>query len=442
MQSLALHSSLLLSPSLSSHLSAAAMAAAAQEEEVIIVGAGQSGLAVSACLSQRGVRSLILERDDCVGSLWRKRAYDRLHLHLAKQYCALPHLPHRDSSPTYLPRDAFADYLDAYASRFGARTRLRCEVTSARFDAGERRWVVDAVDLAAGGEVERYTARFLVVASGENDERFVPEVPGMEAFDGAVMHAAEYRSAKGMDGKAVLVVGCGNSGMEIAYDLAVGGAVTSIVARGERLPPGAPSVRCRGGTHACMVQLSPGAGLLLLLHLVTKEIWNVAMALHGYHVPAWIIDKVVLLMCAVVFGGDTARHGLRRPAVGPFTMKLTTPAYPVVDVGTYAKIKSGEIQVLPAGIKSVHGNVVEFADGKRHPFDAIVFATGYRSSVRRWLKDGMAARSYPEHWKGENGLYCAGMVRRGIYGSYEDGELIAGDISELLRPEKAQGKDN
>nr|CAB3472819.1 unnamed protein product [Digitaria exilis] len=395
-------------------------AAAAQEEEVIIVGAGQSGLAVSACLSQRGVKSLILERDDCVGSLWRKRAYDRLHLHLAKQYCALPHLPHPDSSPTYLPRDAFADYLDAYASRFGARTRLRREVTSARFDAGERRWVVDAVDLAAGGEVETYTARFLVVASGENDERFVPEVPGIEAFTGAVMHAAEYRSAKGMGGKAVLVVGCGNSGMEIAYDLAVGGAVTSIVARGE-------------------------------LHLVTKEIWNVAMALHGYHVPAWIIDKLVLLMCAVVFGGDTARHGLRRPAVGPFTMKLTTPAYPVVDVGTYAKIKSGEIQVLPTGIKSVHdGNVVEFADGKRHPFDAIVFATGYRSSVRRWLKskdgligeDGMAARSYPEHWKGENGLYCAGMVRRGIYGSYEDGELIAGDISELLRPEKAQGKDN
>lgn len=109
------------------------------------------------------------------------------------------------------------------------------------------------------------------------------------------------------------------------------------------------------------------------------------MVLHGYHVPAWIIDKVLLLMCSVVFG-DTARHGLHRPAVGPFTMKLTTPGYPVIDVGTYGKIKSGEIQVLTAGVKSVHGNVVEFADGKRHPFDVIVFATGYRSTVKRWLK--------------------------------------------------------
>ncbi|KAL6849963.1 hypothetical protein ACP4OV_020590 [Aristida adscensionis] len=388
------------------------MAAAAVEEEVIIVGAGQSGLAAAACLWVRGVRSLVLERDDCVGSLWRKRAYDRLHLHLAKQHCALPHAPHPPEAPVYLPRDDFVRYLDAYAARFAVRTRLRREVRAARFDAAAGRWVVEAVDLATG-EVERYAARFLVVASGENDERFVPEVPGLEGFPGKVMHACEYRSPEGMRGKAVLVVGSGNSGMEIACDLADAGAVTSIVVRSE-------------------------------LHLVTKEIWNVAMALYPY-LPVWVIDKLVLLMCAVVLG-DTGKHGLRRPAVGPFTMKLTTPAYPVVDVGTYAKIRSGEVRVLPAAPKSVQGNLVQFADGQRHPFDAILFATGYRSTVRRWLKsddgligdDGMAARSYPEHWKGENGLYLAGMVRRGIYGSCEDAELIAGDISKQLQSPKAE----
>jgi hypothetical protein len=131
------------------------------------------------------------------------------------------------------------------------------------------------------------------------------------------------------------------------------------------------------------------------LHLVTKEIWNVAMALYAY-LPVWVIDKLVLLMCAVVFG-DTSRHGLRRPAVGPFTMKLTTPAYPVVDVGTYAKIRTGEIRVLPAAVKSVRGNVVEFGDGKRHPFDAIVFATGYRSTVTHWLKVSFALLSSVRH---------------------------------------------
>jgi cation diffusion facilitator CzcD-associated flavoprotein CzcO len=211
-------------------------AMAATEEEVIIVGAGQSGIAVAACLSLRGVRSLVLERDDCVGSLWRKRAYDRLHLHLAKQYCALPHAPHADEAPTYLPRDDFARYLDDYAARFAVRTRFRREVRSAEFDAGKGRWEVEAVDLATGRR-ELYAARFLVVASGENEERFVPEVPGLEAFPGTVMHAAEYRSAEGMRGKAVLVVGCGNSGMEIAYDLAAAGAITSITVRSEVSTP-------------------------------------------------------------------------------------------------------------------------------------------------------------------------------------------------------------
>jgi threonine dehydrogenase-like Zn-dependent dehydrogenase len=207
--------------------------AAVEEEEVIVVGAGQSGLAAAACLSLRGVRSLVLERDDCVGSLWRKRAYDCVRLHLAKKYCALPHAPHPGAAPTYLPRDDFIRYLDAYAARFGVRTRLRREVRAARYDAAAARWEVEAVDLAAGGAEERYVARFLVVAAGENDEKFVPEVPGMETFPGEVVHAAEYRSPEGMAGKSVLVVGCGNSGMEIAYDLADAGAVTSIVVRGE-----------------------------------------------------------------------------------------------------------------------------------------------------------------------------------------------------------------
>ncbi|KAF0897845.1 hypothetical protein E2562_001573 [Oryza meyeriana var. granulata] len=336
------------------------MAAAQQEEEVIIVGAGPSGLAVAACLSLRGVGSLVLERDDCVASLWRHRTYDRVRLHLSKRYCALPHAPHADDAPTYLPRDDFLRYLDSYAARFGVRSRVRREVRSARYDAARDRWAVEAVDLATG-RTEMYSARHLVAAAGENDEKVVPEVPGMETFPGKVVHAADYRSAEGFKGKSVLVVGSGNSGMEIAYDLAVAGATTSIVVRSE-------------------------------LHLVSKEIWNVAMTLYRY-LPAWAIDKVVLLMCGVVFG-DTGRYGLRRPAVGPFTMKLTTPAYPVVDVGTFAKIRSGEIRVLRAGLKSVRGSDAEFADGQRHAFDAVVFATGYRSTTQQWLKVRMHTHWY------------------------------------------------
>ncbi|KAG8052658.1 hypothetical protein GUJ93_ZPchr0001g31777 [Zizania palustris] len=381
------------------------------EEEVIIVGAGPSGLAVAACLSLRGIRSLVLERDDCIAPLWRHRTYERVCLHLAKHHCALPHAPHDATAPTYLPRDDFIHYLDAYAKRFAVRSHLYREVRAAWYDSAKERWVVEAINLDTG-RIEWYSTKHLVAAAGENDEKVVPEVLGLDTFHGKVVHAADYRSAEGFKGKAILVVGCGNSGMEIAYDLAVAGASTSIVVRSK-------------------------------VHLVNKEIWNVAMTLYRY-LPVWVIDKLVLLMCFAVFG-DTARYGLCRPAVGPLTMKLTTPAYPVVDVGTFAKIRSGEICVVPAAIKCVRGSTVEFANGKQHAFDAIVFATGYRSTTKQWLKsddgligdDGMARRSYPEHWKGENGLYCAGMVRRGIYGSCEDAELIAGDISRLQQQRRS-----
>uniref|UniRef100_A0A0E0JGK7 Flavin-containing monooxygenase n=1 Tax=Oryza punctata TaxID=4537 RepID=A0A0E0JGK7_ORYPU len=297
------------------------------EEEVIVVGAGVSGLATAACLSVRGVAScLVLERDCCVGSLWRRRAYDRLRLHLPKQY--------------------------------------------------------------------------LVAAAGENDERVFPDVPGMETFPGKTMHAADYRNAEGLKRKSsVLVVGCGNSGMEIAYDLAdSGAAATSIVVRGE-------------------------------VHLMTRWIMRLTMSpLLVRHLPLWAIDKVALLLCHLVFG-DTSRYGLRRPAVGPFSMRLQRPdIFPVLDVGTFSKIRAGEIRVLPA-ITRIHGSDVEFADGTRH--------AGSRQASTLYIKsddgligdDGMAARRPPNHWNGENGLYCAGMNRRGIYGAGVDAELIAGDIS-------------
>ncbi|XP_020086136.1 probable indole-3-pyruvate monooxygenase YUCCA10 [Ananas comosus] len=192
--------------------------------------------------------------------------------------------------------------------------------------------------------------------------------------------------------------------MEIALDLAESGAKTSIVVR------------------------SP-------LHLVTREIWLLGMHLRKF-LPLYLVDALALFLCYLKFG-DTSKYEIHRPTKGPFYLKANSPVFPVMDVGTFDKIKAREIQVLPS-ITRINSNSVTFANGKVEYFDAIILATGYRATTKEWLKgddyliddDSMAKQKYPNNWKGKNGLYCAGLGRRGIPGTSEDALKIAKDIYE------------
>ena len=200
------------------------------EIDVIIVGAGPAGMATSACLNRLDVSNIVLEREDCCASLWKKRAYDRLKLHLAKQYCQLPHMPFPQDAPTYVPKSAFVRYLDDYVERFKVLPKYNHEVESAYYDTTIAKWSLVVRDMLSG-VYEIYFAKFLVVATGENSQGFIPRVRGVEGFEGKVMHSSQYENGKSFVEKNVLVVGCGNSGMEIAYDLSNWNAITSIVAR-------------------------------------------------------------------------------------------------------------------------------------------------------------------------------------------------------------------
>ncbi|MED6221680.1 hypothetical protein PIB30_057115 [Stylosanthes scabra] len=89
----------------------------------------------------------------------------------------------------------------------------------------------------------------------------------------------------------------------------------------------------------------------------------------------------------------------------------------------------------------IENKKVIFGNNTQKEFDAIVFATGYRSVANKWLKgnykyvlneDGMPKNEFPKHWKGDNGLYCAGLARRGLFGVQFDAEAIADDINRNL----------
>jgi cation diffusion facilitator CzcD-associated flavoprotein CzcO len=143
------------------------------------------------------------------------------------------------SFPTYPTREQFLEYLESYAKRFGIKPQFGQAVVSAEFN-GDSWWVrtKEVISPASGGEqaklsgrVNMYRCKWLVVATGENAEPVVPEIEGSGRFKGQLMHSSDYRSGEGYAGKRVLVVGCGNSGMEVSLDLSNHNARASMVVR-------------------------------------------------------------------------------------------------------------------------------------------------------------------------------------------------------------------
>jgi indole-3-pyruvate monooxygenase len=191
--------------------------------EPVIIGGGPSGLAVAACLKEKGIPSLILERSHCIASLWQLKTYDRLHLHLPKKFCELPLMSYPPGFPTYPTKQQFIAYLEAYAKRYDIKPVFNQTVVSAEYEDGMWRVTTE--------EGREYLCRWLVVATGENAEAVLPEIEGLERYKGKVVHTSVYRSGDIYRGKRVLVVGCGNSGMEVCLDLCNHGAMPSIVVR-------------------------------------------------------------------------------------------------------------------------------------------------------------------------------------------------------------------
>src|SRR3954447_1770811 len=161
-------------------------------------------------LKKRGGDALVLERDEGVGASSRKH-HDRLHLRTVRWLSHLPGYRLSRKHGNWVSRDGVIRYLEGYARHHGLDVRTRTEVTALeRWDGG---WRVETPDEALG-------ARWVVVATGYNHTPFIPDFPGKDGFEGELAHASTYRNAKPYRGRDVLVVGSGNTGAEIAVDLA------------------------------------------------------------------------------------------------------------------------------------------------------------------------------------------------------------------------------
>jgi putative flavoprotein involved in K+ transport len=178
--------------------------------DTIVIGGGQAGLSVGYHLAKRKMRFVILDENERVGDAWRKR-WDSLRLFTPTRFNGLPGLPFDAPKWSFPTKDEMADYLEAYAERFSLPLRTGVRVESVGKEEG--RFIVSV-------DGERLEARSVVVATGALR---VPKLPQFAAeLDPRIvqLHSADYRNPSQLQDGDVLVVGVGNSGAEIAYELA------------------------------------------------------------------------------------------------------------------------------------------------------------------------------------------------------------------------------
>jgi cation diffusion facilitator CzcD-associated flavoprotein CzcO len=307
------------------------------EGRVVVVGAGPAGLASAAELGRRGIHATVLERSEAIASSWRGR-YDRLRLNSSRPFSRLPGGRWSRGTPMFPSRDEIVSYLEGYARRNRIEVRL-----------GTR---LERIDRRAGGWILRTSAGDLladhvIVAAGYEHTGFVPDWPGRDRFEKRLIHSGEYRNPKPFRDADVLVVGPGCSGMEIAYDLAEGGA--GRVRLAVRTPPNIIIRSPVGPLFANLFRrLPPQRADAFMRKVREREI------------------------------GDLTEFGLPVPEEGVFArLRRLSVAPAIVDKEVIQAIRDRRIEIV-GGVESLDETGLTLADGNRIEPDAVVAATGYR----------------------------------------------------------------
>lgn len=363
---------------------------------ITIVGAGAAGLAMAQALQRRGLSSVVLEQG-AIGETWAHH-YDRLHLHTHKGASSLPGLPMPAAYPPFPSAAQVQAYLQQYARHFQLQVETGVVVESAAYQQG--RWQL--------GTSRGYrTATVLIAATGIWGCPVIPALPGTDLFGGQIIHASAYRNPAPFVGKRVLVVGAGNSGSEIAAELARAGVATALSIRG-----GAAFVAPPRSAHVMR--------------------WNDTLA---RLLPQSVIDRTLALSRP-----DYRGIGLPLPAHRP------ADAYPVVGFDLPLAVAAGHISVYGA-LTGYSPGQARFAGGRTLACDTVILATGYRPALTflrgQLLYDDAGKPLVDAYWRaiGQQHLVCVGYSYPTTAGWLQTIGRVAAEaaegVSALLQTDQA-----
>jgi putative flavoprotein involved in K+ transport len=317
----------------------------------VVLGAGPGGLAAAAELRRAGIETLVLDKADRVGASWAGH-YDRLHLHTSRGLSGLPgyRIPRRYGR--WVARDDVLRYLADYAAT--RRLPVALGVTALTVERGIDEW---RVSWERGGERGIIAADTVVVATGYNHTPKIPEWPGLDGYHSTVVHSSAYRNPVDLGARDVLVVGPGNSGAEIAADLASDGVR---VALAMRTPPNVV-LRAVAGipSQALILSMSP-------------------LPVKAQDALAGLLQRVAV--------GRLDRYGIPKAPRGIATQQLRDDVTPTIDVGLLKALKAGAVTIVPT-VERFTADAVVLVDGTERRPDAVVVATGFRRGLESLVGD-------------------------------------------------------
>jgi putative flavoprotein involved in K+ transport len=350
------------------------------DEQVVIIGAGPAGLAAAWAIRHAGIDPLVLERA-AVAAAWRSR-HDQLRLNTHRMFSHQPGSRIARRCGPYPARDDYIAYLEQYADGM----RIRLGTAAVRVDRAGRGWELDL-----GGR--SISTVHVVVASGPDAEPVMPIWPGMASFTGQLMHSGQFRSTSEMAGLDVLVVGPGNSGVDLLNHL----------------------VRSEAGT----LWLSARSGMNLApQRLAGIPLHPVSLAFR--RLPLRAQDATLRVIQRVAFG-NLAEYGYPRSELGAFTRIEADGVTVAVDDGFVRGLKAGRVTMKPS-VDRLDGSTVWFADGSACAPDVVICATGYRADLSslvghlvRLDEHGLPPYTGPVASHEHPGLWFFGLDRS-IYG--------------------------
>jgi putative flavoprotein involved in K+ transport len=372
-----------------------------REPAVLVVGGGHNGLLIAARLRLLGVDALVVERLPNVGDVWRKR-YGALALHNEIELNHLPYMPFPTSWPKYLPKDMLGDWLEAYAKAMECNVWTGTNFVQGRYD--DKRGVWTARVRRADGSERVLHPRHLVFANGVVGEPRMPQVPGLQDFQGEVVHAQGFDSGAPWRGKNVLVLGVGNSAHDIAQDLHGHGARVKMIQRGSLT---VFSVKAASINHS--IYYTEGLPLEDCDLIATSNTFPVL--LRGYQLSTQRmleIDKE--LLAGLKAKGFKLDNG---PQNGGHQMKVRAAhgGY-YLNVGCSDLIINGEVGLLHyENLERFTAEGALMKDGSLEKADLIVCATGYQppSEVIRDLLGEQIAQKIWQVWGMVSGGEMANM---------------------------------